>query len=90
MDPRRGAIRESIIKFYSDEELFERGLLGPRKKNINQRARFYFTEKGWQEIGRYLFSDAKRRGLNPRIIRRKNPKRSAVVYADSYQVALLH
>jgi len=65
------------------------GLKPPKKKNINPRARFYFTEKGWNEVGRKLFDLACEQHYHPKIIRLKNPKRSDVVYADPYQVAVL-
>jgi len=64
------------------------GLKPPRKK-INPRARFYFTEKGWDEIGRNLYDEIARQGYKPKIECRKNPKRSDCVYRDAYQVAIL-
>jgi hypothetical protein len=55
----------------------------------NTRARFYFTELGWRKIGRLLASEAKRRGHLVQVIRRKNPRRSQVVFADKLQLAIL-
>lgn len=72
-----------------DDEMNQLGLKPPRKLVCNPRARFFFTERGWQDVGRHLYSEARRRKLNPRIERRKNPKASEVVYGDTYQVALL-
>jgi len=74
--------------FNLDDEMMILGLPPPKVK-INHRARFYFTEKGWDDFGRELFAIAKRRGLNPTIVRKKNPKRSDVVYGDVWQVAVL-
>jgi hypothetical protein len=55
----------------------------------NPRARFYFTELGWRRIGRVLASEAKKRGHVVQVIRRKNPRRSQIVFADSLQMAVL-
>ncbi len=53
------------------------------------RARFWFTEDGWKSYGRHVHDAAVRRGHVVRVIRRKNPPRSQVVYRDRYQVAIL-
>jgi hypothetical protein len=55
----------------------------------NPRARFYFTEAGWQKYGRPMYAAARQRGHTIRVIRRKNPTKSQIVYQDSYQVAIL-
>jgi hypothetical protein len=55
----------------------------------NPRTRFYFTEAGWQKYGRQMYAAARQRGHTIRIIRRKNPAKSQIVYQDAYQVALL-
>lgn len=55
----------------------------------NPRTRFYFTEKGWREIGRFVVAEARRVGHQVRVLRRKNPLRSQVVYQDQLQVAIL-
>jgi hypothetical protein len=55
----------------------------------NERARFYFTEAGWQTYGRHVYAAAVRRGHQIRLIRRKNPAKSQIVYQDTYQMALL-
>ncbi|HPA17463.1 MAG TPA: hypothetical protein PLU30_06920 [Verrucomicrobiae bacterium] len=55
----------------------------------NRRARFYFTEKGWRLIGRFLADAARRDGRVVRVLRRKNPSRSEVVYKDELQLAVL-
>ena len=55
----------------------------------NVRARFWFTERGWDRFGRALAAEGRRSGHVVKVIRRKNPKRSRIVYADEWQVALL-
>jgi hypothetical protein len=55
----------------------------------NRRARFYFTEHGWQKIGRLAAAEATRRGHVVKVIRRKQPDRSQIVYRDDLQVAIL-
>ncbi len=53
------------------------------------RARFYFTEKGWRKLGRFIAVTARREGRVVRVIRRKNPYPSQIVYQDALQVAIL-
>lgn len=67
--------------------MWERGLKAP--DITNSRARFYFTEAGWRQVGRYVAAQARRDGHVVRVIRRKNPARSQVVYRDDLQLALL-
>ena len=55
----------------------------------NPRARFWFTEAGWDRYGRATLAEAMRSGRMYRLLRKKNPPRSAVVYRDKWQVALL-
>jgi hypothetical protein len=55
----------------------------------NARARFWFTELGWDRFGRALVGEGRRQGYVVKVIRRKNPRRSQVVYADEWQMALL-
>jgi hypothetical protein len=55
----------------------------------NPRARFYFTELGWRKIGCVLASEAKKRGHVVQVMRRKNPRRSQIVFADKLQMAIL-
>ena len=56
----------------------------------NPRARFYFTERGWGQVGRFIASAARKRGFKIRVIRLKNPLPSQIVFQDALQVALLH
>jgi hypothetical protein len=61
----------------------------PAPRVTNPRVRFWFTEAGWREYGRHIIADARLSGRTYRLLRRKNPPRSAVVYRDRWQVALL-
>jgi len=70
------------------ERMTELGMKSPKKK-INNRARFYFTERGWEKVGRIIMKEMNENGFHVRVEKRKNPKASNVTYADSYQVALL-
>jgi hypothetical protein len=55
----------------------------------NPRVRFWFTERGWRAYGMRVAAEARASGHAFRVIRRKNPPRSMVVYRDDWQVALL-
>jgi hypothetical protein len=53
------------------------------------RVRFWFTERGWRAYGLRVAAEARASGRAFRVIRRKNPSESIVVYRDDWQVALL-
>jgi hypothetical protein len=55
----------------------------------NPRARFYFTELGWLTVGRHVAAEARRLGHVVKIVRRKNPSQSQIVYKDKLQMAIL-
>ena len=55
----------------------------------NPRARFWFTERGWRAYGLRVVAEARASGRTFRVIRRKNPSKSMVIYRDDWQVALL-
>jgi len=63
--------------------------LQPPKNFTNTRARFFFTERGWDRYGRELIKRIKQRGYEVKVIRKKQPNRSEVVYMDPYQLAIL-
>jgi hypothetical protein len=67
--------------------MFMHGLPAPLIQN--PRARFYFTERGWNKVGRFVTSEARKKGFVMRVIRQKNPAASQIVYRDDLQVALL-
>lgn len=86
-----GWTRDTIMEvYYLYEEEFK-DFKGPKKRfaKFNHKGRFYFTERGYERFGRKLLDRAQARGRKVKVIRRKNPKRSDVTYADPYQVALL-
>jgi hypothetical protein len=68
--------------------MFACGLRAPSIQN--PRARFYFTERGWDKVGRFVAGYARKKGFLMRVIRRKNPPASQIVYQDDFQIALLH
>jgi hypothetical protein len=55
----------------------------------NPRVRFWFTERGWRAYGLRVAAEARASGRAFRVIRRKNPSKSMVIYRDDWQVALL-
>lgn len=55
----------------------------------NPRARFYFTEAGWKQVGRIVAANARREGRVVKVIRQKNPHKSQIVYRDELQVAIV-
>ena len=55
----------------------------------NPRVRFWFTERGWRAYGLRVAAEARASGRPFRVLRRKNPPKSLVVYRDDWQVALL-
>jgi hypothetical protein len=69
------------------EIMFLHGLRAPLIQN--RRARFYFTERGWDKVGRFVARHARRKGFLTQVIRRKNPAASQIVYQDELQIALL-
>ncbi|HXG78631.1 MAG TPA: hypothetical protein VNJ31_04720 [Methyloceanibacter sp.] len=67
--------------------MFREGLRSPAISN--RRARFYFTERGWSKVGRHVAAEARRLGHIVKIVRRKEPDRSQIIYRDLLQVAIL-
>ena len=61
----------------------------PTPNITNRRARFYFTEAGWELFGRHVAADARQQARVVRVLRRKQPRPSQIVYQDAYQVAIL-
>lgn len=56
------------------------------KPSIPENARFYFTEIGWDEIGREVIAACQREGQRYRVIAIKE-NAIDVVFQDEYQVA---
>ena len=69
------------------DHMYEIGLPAPYV--ANERTRFYFTEHGWDVYGRELAAEGRRRGHVVKVIRRKNPRRSQILYCDAVQLAIL-
>ena len=61
----------------------------PMPDLTNPRVRFWFTERGWRVYGLRVAAAARASGRTYRVVRRKNPPRSMVIYRDEWQVALL-
>lgn len=55
----------------------------------DERARFYFTERGWEIYGKAIAAEGIRRGYVIKVIRRKEPHASQIVYRDAMQLAIL-
>ena len=64
------------------------GIRSPSRLN-NHKVRFYFTEKGWRQAGRLIAVEAREKGHTFRVICRKEPHPSQVVFRDELQIALL-
>jgi hypothetical protein len=64
------------------------GLPAP-KKFANVKAHFYFTQFGWNQIGRHVAAELQRHKYEIRVQREKHPSLSQIAYKDVYQVALL-
>jgi hypothetical protein len=60
--------------------------LSAPKSAIPSNARFYFTELGWREIGKYVVAACQRNGQEYRVIAIKE-NAIDVVYQDAYQIA---
>jgi len=60
--------------------------LAAPKHRIPSNARFYFTEKGWDQIGRYVVAAAQRSGQQYRVLAIKE-KSLNVIFRDEFQVA---
>ncbi len=60
-------------------------LRGP-DRSIPFNTRFFFTEKGWREVGRHVVAECKRQGQEVRVIAVKEASVN-VVWGDEYEVA---
>jgi hypothetical protein len=52
----------------------------------SKKAKFYFTQKGWSNIGRHVAAQLKQLGIVHRVIKRRD-REVSVVYRDAMQVA---
>ena len=65
-------------------------LLGPSRSSLPPNCRFYFTEKGWREVGRKVVAAARRTSQEYRVIAIKETD-AQVVWRDKvrgYEVAV--
>ena len=65
-------------------------LVGPTRSSLPANCRFYFTEKGWREVGRNVVEAAQREGRQYRVLRIKETD-AQVVWTDKargYEVAV--
>ena len=77
----------SILGEWFSERMAEEGLRVPNR--FHPRARFWFTEQGWQKVGKKIAEDMNKLGAYTKIKKQKNPKKGDVYWSDPYQVALL-
>jgi hypothetical protein len=61
-------------------------LRGPGR-DIPQNSRFFFTERGWREIGRHVVAGSQRSGQRVRVIAVKESSVN-VVWGDEFEVAV--
>jgi hypothetical protein len=78
------AVSGEIIDAWIDD------LLGPARSSLPSNCRFYFTEKGWREVGRKVVAAAQRTGQEYRVVAIKETD-AQVVWRDKvrgYEVAV--
>jgi hypothetical protein len=65
-------------------------LIGPARSSLPPNCRFYFTEKGWREVGRNVVAAAQQTGQEYRVIAIKETD-AQIVWRDKvrgYEVAV--
>jgi len=67
------------------EAWFEK-LNGPGRRIIPRNAKFYFTEPGWQAVGRHVVTACQQVGQEYRVIKIKETEVN-VVWRDEYEAA---
>lgn len=68
------------------EVMCDKGLPDPTHwVAANKSRRYYFTEKGWCQVGRHIIHKLKKDGIRFRILKVKH-REVDVLYADEYQV----
>ena len=86
----RGYVRGALTGIANIEALFDFldtvDFPGPNKEIKNSRLRFYFTERGWREVGKKVTAELKRLKIPHRVLRIKNNTLD-VQYRDWCQVA---
>jgi hypothetical protein len=87
-----GPSKEGLMSVVSGEvlEAWIDHLRGPSRSSLPPNCRFYFTEKGWRDVGRKVAAAARRTGQEYRIIAIKETD-AQVVWRDKvrdYEVAV--
>jgi hypothetical protein len=81
----------SVVTGAVPEAWWESGdLLGPARSSLPPNCRFYFTERGWREVGRRVVAAAQQDGHEYRVIAIKETD-AQVVWRDKvrhYEVAV--
>jgi hypothetical protein len=85
-------VKLGLMAVGSDEvlEAWIDQLRGPTRSSLPPNCRFYFTERGWREVGRKVAAAARRTGQDYRIIAIKETD-AQVVWRDKdrdYEVAV--
>jgi hypothetical protein len=60
-----------------------------RRPVLDPRACLYFTDLGWETVGRSVAAQARRLGHVVKVRRHKRPAAARIVYADALHVAVL-
>lgn len=68
-------VNEEIVDAWIDD------LRGPVRSSLPSNCRFYFTEKGWREVGRKVVAAAQRTGQEYRVVAIKETD-AQVVWRD--------
>lgn len=61
-------------------------LRGPKRRSLPQNCKFYFTEKGWKEVGRNVITVCQKEKQKYKIICVKE-KSVNIVWKDTFEVA---
>lgn len=86
--PEKGGLM-SVVTGPVAEARWER-LVGPARSDLPPNSRFYFTERGWREIGKAVVAAARQTGQEYRVIAIKETD-AQVVWRDrdrDYEVAV--
>jgi hypothetical protein len=86
------AQKQGLIPISTDEvvDAWIDDLRGPTRSSLPRNSRFYFTEKGWREVGRNVVAAAVRSGQEYRVVSIKETY-AQVVWRDKvrgYEVAV--
>lgn len=82
------AMKTGLMGFVQHDEIIDAWAdkIQAPQVTFPSNARFYFTEKGWDEVGRQVVAACQRCGQQYRVLKVKE-NRLNVVFRDEYQVA---